>query len=156
MYANEEDETYFSGFCHDLKDLIHKYILDILGRAALQKRIMALLRKIDQHTSGNSQVKYFCRHFLDYIHGFGLYHVILLFILFLFFNCCCLIPLFHLKQAWDDTFRNWEVITQYLENYPKDAKVKTDSEIPTGLGETIKKRKPPHHANTEHELEVCP
>ncbi|XP_011426816.1 neurofibromin isoform X4 [Magallana gigas] len=80
------------------------------GRAALQKRIMALLRKIDQHTSGNS-------------------------------------------QAWDDTFRNWEVITQYLENYPKDAKVKTDSEIPTGLGETIKKRKPPHHANTEHELE---
>ncbi|XP_062578923.1 neurofibromin-like isoform X10 [Saccostrea cucullata] len=80
------------------------------GRAALQKRIMALLRKIDQYTSGNS-------------------------------------------QAWDDTFRNWEVITQYLENYPKDAKVKTDSEIPTGLGDTIRKRKPPHHANTEHELE---
>lgn len=57
-------------------------------------------------------------------------------------------------QAWDDTFRNWEVITQYLENYPKDAKVKADSEIPTGLGDTIRKRKPPHHANTEHELEV--
>jgi hypothetical protein len=34
---------------------------------------MALLRKIDQHTSGNS-------------------------------------------QAWDDTYRNWEIITQFCKN----------------------------------------
>lgn len=68
LYANKEDETFSSGFCNGFKDLIHRCILDILGRAALQKRIMALLRKIDQHTSGNSQVKYFCRHFLlDFI-----------------------------------------------------------------------------------------
>lgn len=136
-----------------MKDLIHRCILDILGRAALQKRIMALLRKIDQHTSGNSQVKYFCRHFLmDFGFFMSLYCSFYLFISIVVTSN----PLIHLKQAWDDTFRNWEVITQYLENYPKDAKVKTDSEIPTGLGETIKKRKPPHHANTEHELEVCP
>ncbi|XP_021368387.1 neurofibromin-like isoform X2 [Mizuhopecten yessoensis] len=81
------------------------------GKVALQKRIMALLRKIDQHTSGNS-------------------------------------------QAWDDTFRNWEVVTQYLETYPKDPKVKVEEGSTAGLGDTIKmKRKPPHHANTEHELE---
>ncbi|KAL3856417.1 hypothetical protein ACJMK2_011181 [Sinanodonta woodiana] len=81
------------------------------GRAALQKRIMALLRKIDTSTPGNS-------------------------------------------QAWDDTFRNWGVVTQYLETYPKDPKVKLDDNNPAALGDAIRlKRKPPHHANTEHELE---
>ncbi|KAL5015709.1 hypothetical protein ScPMuIL_005298 [Solemya velum] len=82
------------------------------GRAALQKRIMALLRKIDQSTPGNS-------------------------------------------QAWDDTFRNWGVVTQYLETYPKDPKVKNLEESGgAGLGDTIRlKRKPPHHPTTEHELE---
>ncbi|KAJ8312996.1 hypothetical protein KUTeg_010369 [Tegillarca granosa] len=84
-----------------------------VGRAALQKRIMALLRKTDQYTSGNS-------------------------------------------QAWDDTFRNWEVITQYLETYPKDPKVKAEDSTQAGsLSDSIRlsKRKPPHHANTVHELE---
>ncbi|XP_052799724.1 neurofibromin-like isoform X3 [Mya arenaria] len=79
------------------------------GRAALQKRIMALLRKIDQSTPGTS-------------------------------------------QAWDDTFRNWGVVTSYLEAYPKDHKVKIDDTA--AVGDAIRaKRKPPHHANTEHELE---
>jgi neurofibromin 1 len=83
-----------------------------LGRAALQKIIMALLRKIDQHTSGNS-------------------------------------------QAWDDTYRNWEIITQYLETFPKDPKVKMEECSSAGLGASIPmKRKPPHHASTDHELEV--
>ncbi|VDI01747.1 neurofibromin 1 [Mytilus galloprovincialis] len=81
------------------------------GRAALQKRIMALLRKIDQHTSGNS-------------------------------------------QAWDDTHRNWDLITQYLETFPKDPKVKMEECQAPGLGASNPiKRKPPHHASTEHELE---
>ncbi|XP_041348224.1 neurofibromin-like isoform X2 [Gigantopelta aegis] len=77
------------------------------GRAALQKRIMALLRKIDQPTPGNS-------------------------------------------QAWEDTFRNWDMVTRYLESYPK---VKFD-EGQREIAEMIKlKRKPPHHPSTEHELE---
>ena len=35
-----------------------KYSLYFTGRAALQKRIMALLRKIDSSTPGTSQVRY--------------------------------------------------------------------------------------------------
>lgn len=59
-------------------------------------------------------------------------------------------------KAWDDTFRNWGVVTQYLETYPKDPKVKNLEESGgAGLGDTIRlKRKPPHHPTTEHELEV--
>ncbi|XP_067682311.1 neurofibromin-like isoform X6 [Haliotis asinina] len=77
------------------------------GRAALQKRIMALLRKIDQSTPGNS-------------------------------------------QAWEDTFRNWDMVTRYLESYPK---VKFD-DSQREIADMIKmKRKPPNHASTEHELE---
>lgn len=60
-------------------------------------------------------------------------------------------------KAWDDTFRNWEVITQYLETYPKDPKVKAEDSTQAGsLSDSIRlsKRKPPHHANTVHELEV--
>ena len=56
-------------------------------------------------------------------------------------------------QAWDDTFRNWGVVTQYLEAYPKDHKMKIEDTAT--VGDPIRvKRKPPHHANTEHELEV--
>lgn len=58
-----------------------------------------------------------------------------------------------LSQAWDDTFRNWGVVTSYLEMYPKDHKKIEDT---AAVGDAIRvKRKPPHHANTEHELEVC-
>lgn len=58
-------------------------------------------------------------------------------------------------KAWDDTFRNWGVVTSYLEAYPKDHKVKIEDNA-AALGDAIRlKRKPPHHANTEHELEVC-
>ncbi|XP_076453075.1 neurofibromin-like isoform X4 [Babylonia areolata] len=79
------------------------------GRAALQKRIMALLRKIDQSTPGNS-------------------------------------------QAWEDTYRNWDAVTRYLELYPK---VKYEEQGRGEIVEMIKlKRKTPQHANTEHELEV--
>ncbi|XP_025089024.1 neurofibromin-like isoform X9 [Pomacea canaliculata] len=78
------------------------------GRAALQKRIMGLLRKIDQSTPGNS-------------------------------------------QAWEDTYRNWDAVTRYLELYPK---VKYEEQGRGEIAEMIKlKRKTPQHANTEHELE---
>ncbi|PVD31241.1 hypothetical protein C0Q70_06653 [Pomacea canaliculata] len=80
----------------------------ITGRAALQKRIMGLLRKIDQSTPGNS-------------------------------------------QAWEDTYRNWDAVTRYLELYPK---VKYEEQGRGEIAEMIKlKRKTPQHANTEHELE---
>lgn len=43
-------------------------------------------------------------------------------------------------------------MTSYLEMYPKDHK---KIEETATVGEAIRvKRKPPHHANTEHELEV--
>ncbi|KAK7488237.1 hypothetical protein BaRGS_00020544 [Batillaria attramentaria] len=78
------------------------------GRAALQKRIMALLRKIDQSTPGNS-------------------------------------------QAWEDTYRNWDAVTRYLELYPK---VKYEEQGRGEIADMIKlRRKTPQHANTEHELE---
>ncbi|CAL1527010.1 unnamed protein product, partial [Lymnaea stagnalis] len=76
------------------------------GRAALQKRIMALLRKIDQSTQGN-------------------------------------------WQAWEDTFRNWDAVTRYLETYPK-LKLEEGRELTDVM--RITKRKTPH-SSTEHELE---
>ncbi|KAH3876998.1 hypothetical protein DPMN_000852 [Dreissena polymorpha] len=45
------------------------------------------------------------------------------------------------------------MVTSYLEAYPKDHKVKIEDTA--SVGDAIRgKRKPPHHANTEHELEV--
>ncbi|XP_050410069.1 neurofibromin isoform X2 [Patella vulgata] len=76
------------------------------GRAALQKRIMALLRKIEVSTPGNS-------------------------------------------QAWEDTYRNWENVTRNIESSPKKFE-----DGGREIAEMMRlKRKPPHHANTEHELE---
>ena len=46
------------------------------------------------------------------------------------------------------------MVTGFLEAYPKDHKVKIEDNA-AALGDAIRlKRKPPHHANTEHELEV--
>ena len=78
-----------------------------LGRAVLQKRIMALLRKIEQTTQGN-------------------------------------------KQAWEDTFMNWENTTKGLVNYPK-TKLE-EGMMGDSLHRTVKRRT--SHQSTEHELEV--
>lgn len=56
------------------------------------------------------------------------------------------------SQAWEDTYRNWDAVTRYLELYPK---VKYEEQGRGEIAEMIKlKRKTPQHANTEHELEV--
>ncbi|KAK3767382.1 hypothetical protein RRG08_049749 [Elysia crispata] len=77
------------------------------GRAALQKRIMALLRKIDVTTQGNS-------------------------------------------QAWEDTCRNWDAVTRYLESNPK-MKMEEGREFVDVM--RISKRPKNPISNTEHELE---
>ena len=69
---------------------------------------MALLRKIEQSTQGNS-------------------------------------------QAWEDTFRNWEANTRYLESYPK-VKLGEEGRELTDMMKFSKRKTP--HTNTEHELEV--
>ena len=57
-----------------------------------------------------------------------------------------------LFQAWEDTYRNWDAVTRYLELYPK---VKYEEQGRGEIVDMIKlKRKTPQHANTEHELEV--
>ncbi|RUS73016.1 hypothetical protein EGW08_019222, partial [Elysia chlorotica] len=77
------------------------------GGAALQKRIMALLRKIDVTTQGNS-------------------------------------------QAWEDTCRNWDAVTRYLESNPK-TKMEEGREFVDVM--RISKRPKNPISNTEHELE---
>ncbi|XP_076037771.1 neurofibromin-like [Oratosquilla oratoria] len=78
------------------------------GRAALQKRIMALLRKIEKWTQG------------------------------------C-------KQAWDDTFINWENATKLLVNYPKNKL--EEGQISESFHRSVTKRRASHQSS-EHELEI--
>ncbi|KAG7207079.1 hypothetical protein KM043_000959 [Ampulex compressa] len=78
----------------------------ITGRAALQKRIMALLRKIEHCVNG-------------------------------------------VQPAWEETFRNWELASRQLSNYPKS---KTeDGQVESFHRSTGKRRA--SHQNSEHELE---
>ncbi|XP_034188157.1 neurofibromin 1 isoform X2 [Osmia lignaria lignaria] len=76
------------------------------GRAALQKRIMALLRKIEHCVNG-------------------------------------------VQPAWEETFRNWEVTSEQLVNYPK-SKLE-DGQMESFHRSTGKRRA--SHQNSEHELE---
>ncbi|XP_022666414.1 neurofibromin-like isoform X2 [Varroa destructor] len=77
------------------------------GRAALQKRIMGLLRKIEHCTQGCS-------------------------------------------QAWEDTFINWNYLTNFLVQYPKTKL--DDGQICDTLHRTVGKRRASHQS-TDHELE---
>lgn len=61
----------------------------------------------------------------------------------------CKSPLFPC-QAWEDTFRNWDAVTRYLETYPK-LKLEEGKDLTDVM--RITKRKTPH-SSTEHELEV--
>ncbi|XP_066593274.1 neurofibromin isoform X2 [Prorops nasuta] len=76
------------------------------GRAALQKRIMALLRKIEHCENG-------------------------------------------VQSAWEETFRNWEVTSRQLSNYPKTKA--DDGQVESFHRSTGKRRA--SHQNSEHELE---
>ncbi|KAK2587535.1 hypothetical protein KPH14_003672 [Odynerus spinipes] len=76
------------------------------GRAALQKRIMALLRKIEHCVNG-------------------------------------------VQPAWEETYKNWEVMSRQLSNYPK---TKTeDGQVESFHRSTGKRRA--SHQNSEHELD---
>ncbi|EFX74727.1 hypothetical protein DAPPUDRAFT_307021 [Daphnia pulex] len=79
----------------------------LLWRAALQKRIMTLLRKIEHCTPG------------------------------------CL-------QAWEDTFKNWDIATKQLQSYPK-ARVE-EGQTNESFHRSAGKRRASHQS-TEHELE---
>ncbi|XP_043264316.1 neurofibromin isoform X1 [Colletes gigas] len=89
--ASGESKIYY----HD-----HNY-----GRAALQKRIMALLRKIEHCVNG-------------------------------------------VQPAWEETFRNWEVTSRQLVNYPKSKTEDGQMEFHRSTG-----KRRASHQNSEHELE---
>ena len=55
------------------------------------------------------------------------------------------------KQAWEDTFMNWENTTKGLVNYPKTKM--EEGMMGDSLHRTVKRRT--SHQSTEHELEVC-
>ncbi|XP_044742019.1 neurofibromin [Chrysoperla carnea] len=76
------------------------------GRAALQKRIMALLRKIEHCVNG-------------------------------------------VQPAWEETFRNWDMMSKSLQTYPK-AKLEDGQMEP--FHRSVTKRRASHQ-NSEHELE---
>ncbi|XP_073994395.1 neurofibromin 1 isoform X2 [Rhodnius prolixus] len=76
------------------------------GRAALQKRIMALLRKIEHCVNG-------------------------------------------VQPAWEETFRNWEMLTKILTMYPK---TKLEDGQTEPFHRTAGKRRASHQ-NSDHELE---
>ncbi|XP_031834542.1 neurofibromin 1 isoform X3 [Nomia melanderi] len=75
------------------------------GRAALQKRIMALLRKIEHCVNG-------------------------------------------VQPAWEETFRNWEITSRQLVNYPKSKLEDGQMEFHRNAG-----KRRASHQNSEHELE---
>ncbi|XP_078047800.1 neurofibromin 1 [Augochlora pura] len=75
------------------------------GRAALQKRIMALLRKIEHCVNG-------------------------------------------VQPAWEETFRNWEITSRQLVNYPKFKIEDGQMEYHRSTG-----KRRASHQNSEHELE---
>ncbi|XP_061928005.1 neurofibromin isoform X1 [Apis cerana] len=75
------------------------------GRAALQNRIMALLRKIEHCVNG-------------------------------------------VQPAWEETFRNWEVTSRQLVNYPKSKTEDSQMEFHRSTG-----KRRASHQNSEHELE---
>ena len=108
------------------QDLAQASTILTTGRAALQKRIMALLRKIESCTYGVWQVMCYLA------------------------RCPGVFTYCGLLQAWEDTFMNWESSTKHLSQYPK-----TKDDLAGNQAEAfhrIGKRRASHHS-TEHELE---
>ncbi|KZS14138.1 Neurofibromin [Daphnia magna] len=99
--------TYLLPNYHVYQELAAASTVLTTGRAALQKRIMTLLRKIEHCTPG------------------------------------CL-------QAWEDTFKNWDIATKQLQSYPK-ARVE-EGQTNESFHRSAGKRRASHQS-TEHELE---
>ncbi|CAH1393434.1 unnamed protein product [Nezara viridula] len=91
---------------HLYQDLAQASTILTTGRAALQKRIMTLLRRIEHCVNG-------------------------------------------VQPAWEETFRNWEVLTKILTSYPK-TKIEDGQLEP--FHRSVGKRRASHQ-NSEHELE---
>ena len=94
------------------------------GRSTLQKRVMALLRRIEHPTPGNIEVRFDtfafknCRNLLND---------------FCLFNYTCFSTwgngfkvidltafIFVYNQAWEDTFGKWDQSTKHILNFPKN------------------------------------
>ena len=58
---------------------------------------------------------------------------------------------FLLQQAWEDTFKNWDIATKQLQSYPK-ARLE-EGQIGEPFHRSAGKRRASHQS-TEHELEV--
>lgn len=94
-------------------------------RTSLQKNIMALLRKIEHCVNGVQPVS-----------------------LFRVRNCGPPSDVQICPQAWEETFRNWDLVSRQLTNYPKS---KVDDSQTDAFRATGKRRT--SHQNSEHELE---
>lgn len=55
------------------------------------------------------------------------------------------------EQAWEDTFKNWDILTKQLQSYPK-ARVE-EGQTNESFHRSAGKRRASHQS-TEHELEV--
>lgn len=102
------------------------------GRAALQKRIMTLLRKIEHCVNGVQPVSTI--HILPSIARESKSNPELE---------------FPFSQAWEETFRNWDQTCRQLTNYPK---TKTEDGQVESFHRSAGKRRASHQ-NSEHELE---
>ncbi|KAF6216642.1 hypothetical protein GE061_000988 [Apolygus lucorum] len=91
---------------HTYQELAQSSTILATGRAALQKRIMALLRKLEHCVNG-------------------------------------------VQPAWEETFRNWDVLTKMLTSYPK---TKLEDGTLEPFHRTVGKRRASHQ-NSEHDLE---
>lgn len=122
----------------------------ISGRAALQKRIMALLRKLEHCVNGVQPVSAFIYIFMYFCYQWLLMLVNICYYFNIRVMGVCLICFVDYEQAWEETFRNWDVLTKILTSYPK-TKLEDGSLEP--FHRTVGKRRASHQ-NSEHELEV--